>query len=482
MTQPQVLTFAVVGHPNEGKSSVVSTLTEDDSVRITPLPGETVMCRSFPVIIDGREVVRFIDTPGFQSPHATLEWLRAHAGPGMLASFLRQNAADPRFSSELELFRPLVEGSEIIYVLDASRPLRSIDIAEMEILRMTGIPRMAVINNKEEDEHFVPAWRDELRRHFNAVRIFNAHRATYAERIALLGALKSIDQEWETPLGRVIEALQNDWLRRITQVAWLITGLIRQTLQHQVSQTFAPGQETQDLLDILTRHYRHHITGLERETHLAIRRLFKHNIFDCRLPEQTVRGDDLFQEKTWRVLGLRPFQVAAAGAVAGSGIGMGIDVVAGGASLGAFALAGGIIGAGTALLGGRHMITYEIKGPRLGPFKFGRPIGDQLLFVGPNRNVQFPFILLDRALIFFTSTINWAHARREIDPEVISTPGGFTTNFTDAQAKTCRSFFQAAGTGEEMKLQTTQESFSDMLIDLLMALSSQEYRHDGWAQ
>ncbi len=32
--------FAIVGHPNEGKSCVVSTLTEDDSVGISPTPGE----------------------------------------------------------------------------------------------------------------------------------------------------------------------------------------------------------------------------------------------------------------------------------------------------------------------------------------------------------------------------------------------------------------------------------------------------------
>ena len=40
-----------------------------------------------------------------------------------------------------------------------------------------------VINNKEDDESFVAAWRDELRKHFNAVRIFNAHLATYAEHL-----------------------------------------------------------------------------------------------------------------------------------------------------------------------------------------------------------------------------------------------------------------------------------------------------------
>lgn len=474
-----VLSFAVVGHPNEGKSSVVSTLTEDDSVRITPTPGETVVCRAFPVIIDGRELARFIDTPGFQSPRATLAWLQAHQGPDMLAAFRREHAHDARYRGECELFKPLVDGSEIIYVLDASRPLRAVDIAEMEILRLTGIPRMAVINSKEEDESYVPAWRDELRKHFNAVRIFNAHRATYAERIALLDNLKSIDQEWEAPLKTVIAALEEDWLRRLNQTAWLITGLIGQCLAYRVSQDFPPEREPHDLLKKLTHAYREHITRLERDTHLKIRALFKHNIFDYHLPEQTVQGDDLFQERTWRMLGLRPFQLAAAGAVAGGGIGLGIDAAAGGASLGAFALVGGLLGAGTALLGGKRMITYEIKGPRLGALQMKKRMGDFLLIVGPNKNAQFPFVLLDRALLFFTRTINWAHARREGNQGPADEPEGFVARFSETQSKLCQAFFQAARTGDEMRMQGLEESMADMLVDFLMSLSTKEYRYDG---
>ena len=40
MTDNKIPEFAIVGHPNEGKSSVVSTLAEDDSVRISAYPGE----------------------------------------------------------------------------------------------------------------------------------------------------------------------------------------------------------------------------------------------------------------------------------------------------------------------------------------------------------------------------------------------------------------------------------------------------------
>ena len=72
--------FAIIGHPNEGKSSVLSTLAEDDSVRISPIPGETTECRTFPVVIDGKEVLRFTDTPGFQNPRRVLHELQAFAG------------------------------------------------------------------------------------------------------------------------------------------------------------------------------------------------------------------------------------------------------------------------------------------------------------------------------------------------------------------------------------------------------------------
>ena len=40
--------FAIVGHPNKGKSSLVATLARDASVRIGPEPGTTVQAREYP--------------------------------------------------------------------------------------------------------------------------------------------------------------------------------------------------------------------------------------------------------------------------------------------------------------------------------------------------------------------------------------------------------------------------------------------------
>ena len=98
MNENPVPEYAVIGHPNEGKSAVVSTLAEDDSVKVSPTPGETRKCRTFPVKIDGKEVIRFTDTPGFQCPRRTLKWMETYEGEAreMIGTFIsahKDNAA-----------------------------------------------------------------------------------------------------------------------------------------------------------------------------------------------------------------------------------------------------------------------------------------------------------------------------------------------------------------------------------------------------
>ena len=51
MTAP---TFAMVGHPNKGKSSLVATLARDVTVRIGPEPGTTTHARAFPLRVGVR--------------------------------------------------------------------------------------------------------------------------------------------------------------------------------------------------------------------------------------------------------------------------------------------------------------------------------------------------------------------------------------------------------------------------------------------
>ena len=192
-------TFAVIGHPNEGKSSVVSTLTENDRIMITSTPGETRQTKEFPIEIDGKVILNFIDTPGFQHPTKILKWFAKYqknnkSAEGILNAFLEEFSDNKNFHHDLQLLQPIASGAAVIFVVDASHPLRNHDKYEMEILRLIGCPRMALINSKEESL-YLDDWKGELNRHYNIIREFNAHHASFAERIRLLEALKAMQQE-----------------------------------------------------------------------------------------------------------------------------------------------------------------------------------------------------------------------------------------------------------------------------------------------
>ena len=202
--------FAVIGHPNEGKSSVVSTLTEDDQIKVSPVPGETTISRNYTITIDGKEIIRFVDTPGFQVPRQTLAWFKAFDGDQdkITQGFIDAFRNDPFYADECELLDPVASGAGVIYVVDGSRPVRDDDLAEMEILRLTGQPRMAIINSKTEDKDYTRDWKLEFRKHFNSIRVFNSNTANFTERIKMLESLKAIDQEWEHVLSCVIQAFK----------------------------------------------------------------------------------------------------------------------------------------------------------------------------------------------------------------------------------------------------------------------------------
>jgi Domain of unknown function (DUF3482). len=394
----------------------------------------------------------------------------------MLERFVEAHKNDQRFSGESELFIPLISGAGIIYVIDASRPLRSVDIAEMEILRLTGIPRMAIINNKDETNTYLDTWRNELRKHFNSIRVFNAHMATYAQRIALLESLKAIDQQWEKTLGTVIQAFKDDWSRRIATLSFFICDMIKDALRYQASRNFSDEAQIETLRHRLVNDYRKEIASIEKQAHSKIKKLFKHNIFEYALPEQSIAGDDLFEQKTWQVLGLSPWQLAAVGAAAGGGIGIGLDAATAGITFGVFTFSGALLGAGSALMGGKRASKAVVKGPKLGNYQGAVPIGGLQLRIGPVMNIQFPFILLDRALIFYSLAINWAHGRRgrrdKDKPERKDI--SYVSSFTAAQRTTCTELFRHINSGNERKYQTSRQAMMDMLKDILTEISHKD--------
>jgi len=474
MSHDGIPEFAIVGHPNEGKSAVVSTLAEDDTVRVTPYPGETLVCQAFPVVIDGTEVIRFIDTPGFQNPKKTLRWIKNFRGDPsrLLPAYLDAHSRDPDFRDDCRLLQPIADGAGIIYVVDGSRPVRNVDLAEMEILRLTGRPRMAVINCKADDTVYLETWRGEFRKHFNAIRVFNANKATYAERIDLLENLKVIDQDWSFALEKVISAFQADWEQRNARTAHIMGDLLETCLSYSITRSFTSAADEKRLRERLQKDYAAAIQTIETKAHEKIRRLFKHNIFNYSLPAHSILDENLFSKKTWQLLGLTPRQLIAAAGVAGGAVGAALDVAAAGLTFGVFTTLGGLLGAGWAALGGgRRLARTRVVGMKLG--------GEQIQ-IGPVETIQFVYVLLDRALIFYSHVINWAHGRRDYPAEEQTDRGsakaGLTFEWDDRKRKTCQAFYTAMRGRDDQRKTTARKDLMEMLQGVLLDISRSEGR------
>ena len=461
--------FVIVGHPNEGKSAVVSTLSEDDSVRVSSYPGETVECQTFPVVIDGEEIIRFIDTPGFQSPRKTLSWMKNYqeADDRILHNYFEIHAKNLDFRDDVILLGPIARGAGIIYVVDGSRPVRKVDLAEMEILRLTGRPRMAIINCKEDETFYLEDWKREFRKSFNAIRVFNANKATYAERIKLLKNLKGIDQDWGYVLETVITAFENDWKQRNQQTAEIICDLLEECIEHSITKIYTKNSNEKSLKKEMEQEYNRGIEKIEKKAYKKIRKLFKHNIFNFPLPACSILSEDLFSKKTWQVLGLTQKQLITAAGVAGCTVGGVLDIAAAGLTFGIFTTAGGLLCAGWAALGGGKRLTRaKVMGFDLGGYQ---------IQIGPMENIQLIYILVDRILIFYSHIINWTHGRRDYPPEESFSKGaiksGFTFEWDNKKKENLQSFYSTIRSNDSLRKELLRNLLKDMFQEILLNIS-----------
>ncbi|MDA3791266.1 MAG: GTPase/DUF3482 domain-containing protein [Desulfobacula sp.] len=460
--------FAIIGHPNEGKSSVVSTLTEDDQIQISQFPGETKVSKRYTITIDGEKIISFVDTPGFQVPKKTLAWFKAFKGPleKIVETFINTFKHDPFYADECELLKPVAKGAGIIYVVDGARPVRNDDLAEMEILRLTGRPRMAIINSKTNEKNYISDWKLEFRKHFNSIREFDSNSADFSERIKMLESLKAIDQELEDVLSCVIFAFTKEWEKRNSLVAALISLTIEKSLSFDVSETVTLSYDNEKVKDRLDKKYQDSIKNFEKLMFKKIRTLYKHNLFEYHLSEYSILRHDLFSKQTWEVLGLTRQQLAAAGAVIGGTAGAVLDTAAAGITFGIFTAVGGVLGAGSAWFGGKKMTRVKKAGIRLGQDK---------LQLGPNKNIQLLYILIDRVLIYYSHIINRPHGRRdlqELSQKKESDKKGYSTGFSTNQKKICSRYFKVVSGQSLIKDKKVVSDFEELIESMLNKIST----------
>ena len=409
--------FAVVGHPNKGKSSIVSALALDDSVQISNTPGTTSKKRSFPLMVDGKILYELFDTPGFQRARRVLAWLEKHDVSAdkkheVVQMFINEHKDDTRFNDEIELLEPIMDGAGIIYVVDGSKPYGEEYEAEMEVLRWTGQPSMALINHIDETD-YSQEWKRALGQYFKMVRTFNPMETSMLHHVSILESMAQLKEEWIAPVKASIKLFEQFHEQMLERSSMLLTSLVYDSVSTVEKLSFETEDATEEDETLVESNYKNRLRSLEVKVQKEIEKIWNHDNLEKEQNRLTFEGMDLFSEETASVFGLTRKELIVTGATSGAVTGAGIDLLFAGHTLFLGGIIGGLVGATGAYFGFNELSEVKV---------LGQTLGKRYLQMGPMENRNFPYILLGRAVYHTSRVANRSHARRGVaDIEMDST-------------------------------------------------------------
>ncbi|MBA1188300.1 GTPase/DUF3482 domain-containing protein [Pseudomonas entomophila] len=346
MTEP--LKLAVVGHTNVGKTSLLRTLTRDVGFgEVSHRPSTTRHVEGARLSVDGEALMELYDTPGLEDAIALLDYLERLDrpgerldGPSRVERFLDGSEARQRFEQEAKVLRQLLASDAGLYVIDAREPVLAKYRDELEVLANCGKPLLPVLNFVASPTHREPQWREALARlGLHALVRFDSVAPPEDGERRLYESLALLLESARPALQRLIDDHQAQRIARQQAGKRLIAELLLDCAACRRSVVAEPAAEA-TAIEALRQAVR------QREQHCveALLRLYAFRREDATahdLPLLDGRwGDDLFNPETLRVLGVRVGGGVAAGAAAGAGV----DLLLGGLTLGAAALAGAVAG------------------------------------------------------------------------------------------------------------------------------------------
>ncbi|MBX2869217.1 MAG: GTPase/DUF3482 domain-containing protein [Acidiferrobacterales bacterium] len=450
MTNQNLPALAIVGHPNKGKSSIVSTLSQDSSVGISPVSGTTVINREFPMQVDGTTLYKLIDTPGFQRARAALDWMQQHSNAASdhrltVEAFVETHQEDKKFEAECQLLSPILDGAGILYVIDGSTPYGSEYDAEMEILRWTGQPSMALINQIGDGEYF-DEWQQPLGQYFKIVRNFDAQAASFERQIQLLTGFSELAENWREPLQRAAAILRQQRKRQIQQASFLISDMLVAMSNYSL-RVPTRNPENQEALAQQTQRFQQSLSAMESSNRKEVEQLFLYDQLERDESEFLLSEEDLFSESTWSIFGLSRDQLVTTGIVGGAAGGTLLDLGSGGLTLFLGSGIGALVGGAGAWFGSQKMVKTRV---------LGLPLGGSEWVIGPVVNPNFPWVLLGRAMNHLQHLCRRTHARRDalVLSEGYDLMGAGNFNLENPEDSESTSLYDSLEKEQRSKLQT----------------------------
>lgn len=355
----EALKLAIVGHTNVGKTSIMRTLLRDvyfGEVKNAPATTRHVEKALISDSQTGENLVALYDTPGLEDASGLLDWLEENTaqrrdGIERLQQFLANDIAQNDFSQEAKVIRQLLASDIAIYVVDAREPVLGKYKDELTILSWSAIPVMPVFNFGHHDKSHIHDWQLMLaRRNLHVSTKFDSVAFEFADEMRLWQNLATMLIQ-PAIIQQLIVRRQEDWLTLYEEANIVIAHFLL-----NVASFVETIQEEDDPLPTLTK-MQEKVRQAERTLQDDLLNLYKFygNTVATTTIELSEYQRDPFDSDLLASYGLRTTTGLATGAL----IGLGIDTMALGTTLGLGTALGGLIGG---IAGNTNTIADKING------------------------------------------------------------------------------------------------------------------------
>lgn len=239
-------TFAVIGKPNNGKSSIISALTFDDRIKIADEIGTTKKSTKYSYKYNDEDVCSYFDTPGFENAIDIWSYIKKQKETTssinqILQNYINEYENDSTTEKDREILKAIVQSDFLVFVINISDEFNLHVIGyELEILKELKKRTVILFNQVKENDNYLSQWEDELKKYGldNPLKI-DPLNSQHENIIKILTSLYSIDSEIydKQQLDNVIRTYKSHYNHNLTKSSELISEYLRDVLQIEVNTT-----------------------------------------------------------------------------------------------------------------------------------------------------------------------------------------------------------------------------------------------------
>lgn len=348
----QTLSLAVVGHTNTGKTSLMRTLLRDSRFGEVKNAAATTRHVAQAALGDGVETWLYLhDTPGLEDAGGVLDWLEEntspqHEGIERLQQFLDSPAAQNEWAQEAKVLRQVLASDAALYVVDAREDVLPKYKDELTVLSWCAKPVMPVFNfihgqNMDEWQTLLARRSLHVSSRFDTVAFdFSGEMVLWQQLATLLGQPPA--------LSALMAFRQQEW-QQLERQAYVLVAQFLLDAAACVRQ-FEDKSRSQAVLEEMQAAVAAHESSLHQQLFALYR--FYYSDADIQ-GQQVLRAfrQNPFDAELLKDYGIRTGKAAVTGAL----LGLGVDALTLGTSLGLGATIGGVLGG----LAGNWQVLYD---------------------------------------------------------------------------------------------------------------------------